>query len=288
MIVGVAAFVLAYFGLLPTNFTTRYGAQIGSAFEMVLLAFALGTRIRTLERERREAEDRYRLRLEREVEERTKNLASETVRADAARQQTEQANLQLLDANRRLERITLIDGLTGVANRRHFDHVLETEWRRAQRLRAPIAVVLIDVDHFKAFNDLYGHAAGDDCLRRVASALADLARRSSDLVARYGGEEFGVVLPATDLAAAVALAEQARAGIEALGIEHGGDPDRGRLTISAGLACGVPELGAAPSSLLAAADAALYVAKRSGRNRVEVAAADFGRGAPGGEGASEP
>ncbi len=227
LILGVAAYIAAYFGLVPFGFTTRYGAQIGSALEMVLLAFALGARIRTLETERREAEDRYRLRLEREVEERTARLAEEKARADEARHEAEQVNQQLSDANRRLERMTLVDGLTGVANRRHFDHQLEAEWRRAQRLHAPIGVVLCDVDHFKAFNDRYGHAAGDDCLRRVATALADVARRTSDLVARYGGEEFAVVLPATDLPAARALAEQARVAVEALAVEHAGAPEAG-------------------------------------------------------------
>lgn len=271
LVLGVMAYVLAYLGLLPSSFTTRYGAQIGSALEMVLLAFALGSRIRTLEHERREGDDRYRLRLEHEVEERTASLAEETARADAARQEAEQVNRQLVDANRRLERITLVDGLTGVANRRHFNHVLEAEWRRTQRLHAPIGVVLCDVDHFKAFNDLYGHAAGDDCLRRVAATLADLARRSSDVVARYGGEEFVVVLPATDLAAAQALAEQARAAVEGLAVEHGAAAGWGRVTLSVGVACRVPEVGASSATLLAAADAALYAAKRAGRNRVAVA-----------------
>ena len=272
LVLGVMAYVLAYLGWLHTSFATRYGAQIGSALEMVLLAFALGSRIRTLELEQREGEDRYRARLEREVEERTASRAAEKSRADAARQEAEQVNRELVEANRRLERITLVDGLTGVANRRHFNHVFEAEWRRAQRLHAPVGVVLFDVDHFKAFNDRYGHAAGDDCLRRVAATLAELARRTSDVVARYGGEEFVVILPATDLPSAQALAEQARAAIEELAIEHADATNWGRLTLSAGVACQVPEVGSSSAALLAAADAALYAAKRAGRNRVEVAA----------------
>lgn len=268
LLAGTMAYVLAYFGLLPDVFLTRYGAQIGSALEMVLLAFALGNRIRVLEDEQRRAEASYLSRLEAEVHERTASLASEKARADAARGEAEQANRALLEANRLLEQMSLADDLTGLANRRRLDAALDAEWRRARRQLLPLAVVAVDVDNFKAYNDRYGHAAGDAALRAVGRVLAAGCRRAGDVAARYGGEEFVLLLPATDLAAATELAESVRREVRALAIEHRGGGLSGLLTISAGVAATVPPTDEGARELMAAADTALYAAKEAGRNRV--------------------
>jgi diguanylate cyclase (GGDEF)-like protein len=164
--------------------------------------------------------------------------------------------------------MSLADGLTGLANRRHFDGRLDTEWRRAARTRAPVALVLADLDHFKAYNDADGHLAGDDCLRAVARALAETVQRAEDLVARYGGEEFAVLLPSTSAGDAALVAERLRLAVERLERRYGPSPAE-RVTLSAGVAAGVPEPHSRPESLIADADRALYAAKQRGRNRVE-------------------
>lgn len=187
---------------------------------------------------------------------------------------TLQETTRALDqANRELLRLSSVDGLTGVANRRQFDGCLESEWRRATRSQAPLSLLLLDVDCFKAFNDRYGHLAGDECLRRVASALADQTRRAPDLVARYGGEEFAVLLPETTSEGALALAESLRAAVEELRVPHDGSLAASVVTVSIGCATRVPLAGQQPESLVAWADRALYRAKRGGRNRVDAAVA---------------
>ena len=166
-----------------------------------------------------------------------------------------------------LRRLAYMDGLTGVANRRHFDQTLDAEWRRCRRSGKPLSLILIDIDHFKPFNDLYGHQAGDDCLRTVAGALRAGLARSHDLVARYGGEEFACLLPECGLEGATAKARALVAAVQALGIAHRGSP-AGRVTVSAGVACLVPDAGRRPEELVALADARLYRAKAQGRNGV--------------------
>ncbi len=168
------------------------------------------------------------------------------------------------------------DGLTGLANRRTFDRQLEIEWFRASRDGMPLSLLLIDVDQFKAYNDIYGHQAGDECLRKVAAALAGTADRPGDLVARYGGEEMAILLPDTDASGAATVAENIRARIEALALPHDANGSSGILTISIGSATRRPafepsRLGTA--ELVAMADAALYRAKQEGRNRVSAAQA---------------
>jgi diguanylate cyclase (GGDEF)-like protein len=160
-----------------------------------------------------------------------------------------------------LRELAFIDGLTGVHNRRHFDERFLAEARRAQRSRSPMAVVLADVDHFKRYNDALGHLAGDDCLRRVAAALRGCLRRPTDLLARYGGEEFVSLLPDTDLAGAIGVAQLMEDAVRALALPHPGI--EGSVTISLGVAAGCQEQG-----LVDAADKALYLAKAAGRGRV--------------------
>jgi diguanylate cyclase (GGDEF)-like protein len=193
------------------------------------------------------------------------------IRMATVNQELEEANDRLRDANHRLQRLSQLDGLTGIANRRAFDDALGNEWRRCCRARCPLAVVMIDIDSFKDYNDCYGHQKGDRCLRVIARALRDGLHRPGDFVARYGGEEFALLLPGLDAEHAAAFAEILRAGIESLGILHPASPIATVVTISVGLAARIPRRNAAPRALVEAADRALYAAKRGGGNRVDAA-----------------
>lgn len=176
---------------------------------------------------------------------------------------------QVLEELRKdLERMSFEDGLTGVANRRMFDKQLEQEWRRMQRSRHPLSIVLIDIDYFKHYNDFYGHQAGDDCLRQVASALRQQASRSSDLVARYGGEEFVILLPETNADEAYALALHCAKAVRALTIAHQRSVASEHVTISGGVATLVPDSSNTPQQLLHDADKQLYQAKQKGRDQI--------------------
>jgi len=177
------------------------------------------------------------------------------------------AELRLQEANEALQRLTLVDTVTDVANRRQFDRALADEWARAIRAGTSIGLVLVDVDHFKPYNDRYGHPAGDECLRRIAAVLGRTLLRAGDLVARYGGEEFAAILPLTDVDAATAVAERMRRSVEALAMPHGATP-LGIVTISGGVAASRPDPGANALDLVARVDAALYEAKAMGRNRI--------------------
>jgi diguanylate cyclase (GGDEF)-like protein len=166
-----------------------------------------------------------------------------------------------------LRQMVFIDGLTGVANRRCFDERLGTEWLRAARSALPLALLMLDVDHFKRFNDRYGHLAGDECLRRVALAIKDGLLRPGDLVARYGGEEFACILPGTDFEGALAVAAGIEQCVRGLQIEHADSDVSNVVTISIGVSMSLPERDGDPTRLLALADAQLYRAKHTGRGR---------------------
>ncbi|MDO9414678.1 diguanylate cyclase [Pararhizobium sp.] len=175
---------------------------------------------------------------------------------------------KLADANRKLEQLASVDGLTGLANRRIFDQTLKQEFARRRRDGTALSIVMIDVDRFKSYNDTYGHLAGDDCLRRISGVFKTVLRRSSDRGCRYGGEELVAILPNTGAEAALIVAEAFRAGVKDLGIEHRGS-DLGIVSISAGIAtCSGNEEMADVQDLIREADRALYQAKRSGRDRV--------------------
>jgi diguanylate cyclase (GGDEF)-like protein len=165
-----------------------------------------------------------------------------------------------------LRSMAFIDGLTGVANRRYFEEALQSEWRRCSRSAAPLAVIISDVDHFKLYNDSYGHQAGDLCLQAVARAMKEELRRPGDFLARYGGEEFICLLPETKLKGALALAEALGRAVQELGIRHQASAAGEVLTVSLGVAVMQPGEEYDPQQLVKLADAMLYQAKNSGRN----------------------
>lgn len=171
-------------------------------------------------------------------------------------------------SEQRYRELAKADALTGLANRRGFDERLEEEWERAARRGKPLALLLIDVDLFKSYNDIYGHIGGDTCLRCIARVIADTLQRHSDIAARFGGEEFAVILPDTQMEAALIVAESVRLAVVAMNLPHSGNPE-GVQTISVGVAVGTPEENTSVISLLTASDHALYRAKYLGRNRVE-------------------
>jgi diguanylate cyclase (GGDEF)-like protein len=177
---------------------------------------------------------------------------------------------ELAKMNQHLEQLANSDGLTKIGNRRRFESFLADEWRRAIRFKTPISLVLLDIDHFKSYNDTYGHQAGDDCLRKVAEAFADAIKRPTDLVARFGGEEFALVLGGTDAVGAVVIAEQAVQNVKDLNIGHVSPQPGSRLTVSVGIASKEPTLDNSEADLIGAADEALYQAKSSGRDRIYV------------------
>ncbi|MEO1094715.1 MAG: diguanylate cyclase [Cyanobacteria bacterium J06638_28] len=183
----------------------------------------------------------------------------------AIQQATLYAQLEVV--NRKLQHQATVDGLTRLFNRHRFDHTLHKEWRRMLREKQPLSLIMCDVDHFKIYNDTYGHPAGDACLQAVARAMMQVPKRPGDEVARYGGEEFAVVLPNTSLEGACHLAEQIRAKVEALQMVHSGSKVGKWVTLSLGVASCVPSAQTTPGGLIKAADQALYAAKANGRNQ---------------------
>jgi diguanylate cyclase (GGDEF)-like protein len=185
---------------------------------------------------------------------------------------------ELLATNARMMTIASTDELTAIANRRRLDAVFEAEARRAERSMSSLAILVVDIDWFKRYNDTFGHPRGDGCLHDVAQGLARSLRRSTDLIGRYGGEEFVAILPETDAAEAREVAERARMAIEDLEIPHPAS-DFGRVTVSIGVATSGDGTSRRPSELIGIADQSLYLAKRTGRNRVCVGSGEHARNA---------
>lgn len=260
LILGGATTALRAMGVLPTNMFTVDGLQLGSSLEMLLLAFALADRYNLM----RQDKERMQEQLLQAQQQLVANLqSSERELEQRVAQRTDE--LQVL--NRKLETLSLTDALTGIANRRHFEATLDKEWHRAQRLGEPLALAMLDVDWFKAYNDHYGHPAGDACLQQIARTMAATICRSSDLVARYGGEEFVFLAPMTTLVGAQAMAERLLQAVEALALAHAGSPLQ-HVTLSIGVTVMQPILEQHSELFLQRADAALYQAKAQGRNRV--------------------
>ena len=175
------------------------------------------------------------------------------------------------DVEEHLSNLAVHDGLTGIYNRRYFDETLAREWKRTMREKAPLSLIMLDIDYFKKYNDTYGHQAGDECLRQVATTISGALRRPADMAARYGGEEFVVVLPNFKLENSAKFGETIRAKIEALKMEHKQSDTNPFITVSLGIASVVPSSISSYEELVGAADKALYSAKNKGRNRVCVA-----------------
>lgn len=249
---------------------------IAALARTLILHARLARRTRELElelaqRQRAEAElQAIRDGLENRVRERTHTL-------EVRNEELSRLRVALETANQRLRRLVAVDALTGIANRRHFDRVLDREVRRARREQLPLSLIFLDLDDFKHFNDTYGHSQGDEVLRRVARTLDESFRRGGDLVARYGGEEFAVILPGVDAHRAGLYAERLRRRIWRMAISIGPSEAGERITISGGVAAlspGTPgRHDTATDALLRAADQALYKAKCQGRNRIAMAAA---------------
>ncbi|MCC5824843.1 sensor domain-containing diguanylate cyclase [Alkalimonas sp.] len=197
------------------------------------------------------------------------NMIGNTIQNINYRLSLEQMQQELLQANRELQELASRDGLTGIANRRHFDLILQQELNRCARLHLPLGLIMADIDYFKSYNDSYGHLAGDDVLKQVAGQLSETIKRQGELVARYGGEEFAIIVPGCSAADLRLLLENLRSRIEQLSIVHAKAPAR-QLTISLGASLTEPDKNTSSSELINEADSALYRAKAQGRNRAEV------------------
>jgi diguanylate cyclase (GGDEF)-like protein len=277
------AHILALEGLLPLNNWTINGQLIGMFTEFVLLSMALAERI-NFERDRRiEAQNSALLASEVLAQERESHLRAQQQTLDTQMRANEVLEARVYERTRALEdakrglekvneqltRMSVTDALTQLSNRGHFDLMIDEEVRRAQRIKMPLSVLLLDIDHFKQVNDRYGHAVGDECLRLVAATFKQHGQRAGDLVARYGGEEFVIALPGADSRQASEQAERIRAAVAQLHPTCG--DTRLDLTVSIGMATLQPPMTSTPAQLLAAADAALYRAKNNGRNQVMTA-----------------
>lgn len=282
LLLATIAHLLALEGLLPLNALTLHGQLVGMFAEFVLLSMALAQRI-NFERDRRILAQQSALgasealALERESRLQAQQAALEAqMRANEALEARvyertralEDAKRGLETVNAQLTRLSVTDALTQLSNRGHFDLMIDEETRRALRTEMPLSVLLLDIDHFKRINDNYGHPFGDECLRLVADVLKGHGQRAGDVVARYGGEEFVIALAGMNASQAAEQAERIRAAVAALEPRCG--EARLQLTISIGVATLEPPAQGTPSQLLAAADAALYKAKRNGRNRVVI------------------
>jgi diguanylate cyclase len=278
-----AIHILSLFGVLESNWFTAYGQHVGFVSLIVLLSVALAHRIQRDRQARHRAREES-LALTRKVHtERDEKIKAQDEVIAVQTRANEELEGRVLDrtlelelamkkletANAELSTLSVTDALTQVHNRRYFDEVLHREHDRSARSGVPLALLLADIDHFKRINDRCGHVAGDDCLRLVAATLTKTVGRSTDLVARYGGEEFALVLPSTEPAQALALAERVRAAVAAIEFSCAGQPVR--FSISIGVVAQVVPANGSVEEFVAEADAALFRAKNAGRNRVVMA-----------------
>ncbi len=201
--------------------------------------------------------------LHRQLEEKTRELDGKNLELEVLQKELE-------EKNDKLEQLSSLDGLTGLFNRRYFDANLVKEWKQALRTHTPLSLLIVDIDHFKGYNDRYGHLEGDECLRKVAQALYEALLRPIDIVARYGGEEFTAILPDTDREGAELVARRMMEQVERLDIPHSGGAVTGRVTVSIGATTLVPSGRLSANTLLEYADKALHEAKEAGRNTLRI------------------
>ncbi len=268
MLTGGIILALSKFALVPNNVFTQNAVQVGSALGVILLSFAIADRLNKEKQAALEAQNQAL------YEERNARMAqAETLRvqeeANTRLEHRVHERTQALEAaNAKLLEFSTTDALTGLRNRGYFEEVFPNYCVEAFRYRQPLSVMVLDIDHFKAFNDRYGHLVGDDCLRVVAECIASLVTRPEDIVARYGGEEFAVVLPDTGVEGARCVAERIRQHVAETPFPI--SQETIHLTLSIGVSGRVPEVANISQSLFQDADQALYAAKHSGRNRVMV------------------
>ncbi|MDQ8036351.1 MAG: diguanylate cyclase [Pedobacter sp.] len=271
MLLGGVVLSLNKFDVLPSNFLTENATQVGTTLEVILLAFAIVERINEERRLRFRAQEETLASERRVYEAQSQALIAQREANELLEQRVRARTEELQIANAKLEELSATDQLTGVRNRRYLDRVLQEEYARAYRYRDQIAVLLLDIDHFKRFNDVWGHQVGDDCLRQVAAVMMEAVRAPIDHVARYGGEEFCIVMPQTAAEGAAIVAERIRLAVEAMAFVV--DGKNLPVTISIGVAAHIPSLMEGSRDLMKQADIALYQAKGDGRNRVITARA---------------
>lgn len=275
VLVGFVSIVIAFINdmlyvanVVNTGHLISFGLLIFILTQAFLISIRFAKAYDTIELQRTKLE-RTNTAYQTEIENR-KSAEQEVLKhKDHLEELVEERTTELKVANERLKELSRVDGLTGIANRRRLDEELDREWKRMLREKRPLSVVLCDIDHFKLYNDTYGHQGGDECLVTVARTIQQSVNRPGDLTARYGGEEFCLVLPETSGLGAAQIAEQVRKNVVDLKLEHKSSQVADVVTLSLGVATLIPDLGSQPSVLLEAADRALYQAKGNGRNRVE-------------------
>ena len=256
LILGISASLLVYFSVLPANAFTSYTIHMGAVCEAGLLSFALAHRINKAQQEKTAMHAEL--------------LNTQKVLNEELEQRVNERTRELSQLNSQLVKLSSEDGLTGLFNRRHFDEALAIEHSKAQTSCSDLALIMGDIDYFKNFNDHYGHQAGDQCLQQVATIFQVESGRDRSIAARYGGEEFVLLLPATDLEDAMAVANQIRKAVANLNINHEKSLNHSILTISLGVVSRQPDKDMSRQSLIEMADRALYKSKTSGRNQVSV------------------